>query len=100
MAEGLDWAEHHPVVDGYRAYRPMPYDRAAWDLMSVLWVTAGEDLFTVSEPGRLSVDSEGYMHFEPREEGTHRFLTATDAQAEALGRLIVETFTDELPADK
>ena len=48
MAEGLDWAEHHPVVDGYRAYRPMPYDRAAWDLMSVLWVTAGEGLFTVS----------------------------------------------------
>ena len=100
MAEGLDWAEHHPVVDGYRAYRPMPYDRAAWDLMSVLWVTAGEDLFTVSEPGRLSVDSEGYMHFEPCEGGTHRFLTATDAQAEALGRLIVETFTEELPADK
>lgn len=100
MAEGLDWAEHHPVVDGYRAYRPMPYDRAAWDLMSVRWVTAGEDLFTVSEPGRLSVDSEGYMHFEPCEGGTHRFLTATDAQAEALGRLIVETFTEELPADK
>ncbi len=40
------------------------------------------------------------MHFEPCEGGTHRFLTATDAQAEALGRLIVETFTEELPADK
>lgn len=97
MAEGVEWAEHHPVVEGYRNYRTMPYDRATWDLMSVLYVIEGDEMFTVSEPGRLSIDPQGYMHFEAQPEGRDRVLTATDAQAEAIGRCYVERFTTPYP---
>ncbi len=97
MAEGVDWAEHHPVVEGYRNYRTMPYDRATWDLMSALYVIEGDEMFTLSEPGLLSIDEEGYMHFTAREDGRDRILTATDCQAEAIGRYYVERFTSPYP---
>lgn len=97
MAEGVEWAEHHPVVEGYRTYRTMPYDRATWDLMSALYVIEGDEMFTTSEPGRISIDGEGYMHFTPQPDGRDRYLTATEAQAEAIGRYYVERFTSPYP---
>ncbi len=97
MTESPEWAEHHPVVEGYRNYRTMPYDRATWDLMSVLYITEGDAMFTMSEPGRLSVDGEGYMHFAPQQGGRDRYLTATAEQAAEIGRYYVERFTSPYP---
>jgi len=35
------WAAEHPLVDAYRCYHEMPYDRPTWDLTSVLYVVEG-----------------------------------------------------------
>ena len=50
------WAGKHPMVEGYKAYRKMPYDRPTWDMMSVLYVLRPE-MFGVSEPGIICVDA-------------------------------------------
>lgn len=84
------WATLHPVVEGYRHYREMPYDRATWDLLSVVWLLHPE-YFTVSEPGTVVVDDAGYTHFTPAAEGRHRWLTATPEQCDALRDYIVRT---------
>lgn len=92
IENGFGWTERHPVVEGYRNYHPMPYDRPTWDLLSVVYLIR-PDLFTVSEPGRITVDSLGYTRFAPDPQGRHVWLTATDEQAEALRDYLIETTT-------
>lgn len=84
------WTTLHPVVEGYRHYHPMPYDRPTWDLLSVVYLLH-PDRFTVSEPGRITVDSLGFTRFAPDPAGRHVWLTATDEQAEALRDYLIET---------
>lgn len=86
------WTKLHPVVEGYKNYHKMPYDRASWDLLSVVWLLRPE-LFTVSEPGTVSVDERGYTHFTPDPGGRHVRLSATPEQAAALRDYIVRTTT-------
>ena len=86
------WTQLHPVVEGYKNYHKMPYDRPTWDLLSVVYLLHPE-LFTVSEPGTVTVDDKGFTHFTPDPAGKHRRLTATPEQAAALRRYIVETTT-------
>lgn len=72
---------NHPVVDGYRAYRPMPYDRPTWDLTSVLYaVRPDRGYFSLSEPGTIHVDQEGKTRFEPGSGGRHRYLIVDTVQ--------------------
>lgn len=86
------WTTLHPVVEGYKNYHKMPYDRATWDLLSVVWLVR-PDLFTVGEPGRVRVDERGYTHFTPDPGGRHVRLSATPEQAAALRDYIVRTTT-------
>ena len=55
----FDWAGLHPVVEAYKAYLPMPYDRETWDPTAVLYAVEGDKWFTVSEPGRITVSDVG-----------------------------------------
>lgn len=89
---GFGWTDLHPVVEGYRRYRRMPYDRASWDLLSVVYLLR-PDLFTVSEPGFVRVDGEGFTRFTPDPSGRHRWLTASPRQADSLSKYIVRTTT-------
>ena len=34
IAEDFGWAEHHPMVEAYKAYHEMPYDRPTWDVIA------------------------------------------------------------------
>ena len=86
------WAKLHPVVEGYVHYRKMPYDRATWDLLSVVWLLHPE-YFTVSEPGTVVVDDAGFTHFTPSAEGRHRLLSATPEQCATLRDYIIRTTT-------
>ncbi len=71
----------HPVAVGYRAYMEMPYDRPTWDLTSVLYAVRPErGYFSLSPPGRIAVDEEGYTRFTPEKGGPHRYLTADGAE--------------------
>lgn len=77
------WTDAHPVVEGYKHYRKMPYNRATWDLLSVLFVTNPE-MFGMGEPGTVTVDKKGFTNFTPETGGKHRVLTLTDKQARAV----------------
>lgn len=86
------WTKLHPVVEGYKNYHKMPYDRASWDLLSVVWLFHPE-YFTESEPGTVTVDDKGFTNFSPHPDGRHRWLTATPEQQAQLRDCIVRTTT-------
>ncbi|MBL8174191.1 MAG: nucleoside hydrolase [Bryobacterales bacterium] len=72
---------NHPIADGYRAYKAMPYDRPTWDLTSVLYAVRPErGYFSLSEPGKIHVDDEGKTRFESLPEGRHRYLMVDGVQ--------------------
>jgi inosine-uridine nucleoside N-ribohydrolase len=75
------WAADHPVVDAYRAYMKMPYDRQTWDLTAVLYaVRPGGGYFGLSAPGRITADDAGRTSFRAAAAGRHRYLVLTEAQ--------------------
>ena len=78
------WAGPHPVVEAYKAYMKMPYDRPTWDPTAVLYAVEGESWFKVSEPGFITVTDEGSTYFTPDENGTRKYLMVDDAQAKAI----------------
>ena len=93
------WAGLHPIVEAYKAYQPMPYDRPTWDPTAVLYAVEGGSWFTVSEPGRITVTDEGSTLFTPDPDGTRRYLSVTPEQAEAIRDHFVEVITTP-PANK
>lgn len=89
----FDWAGIHPVVEAYKAYLPMPYDRETWDPTAVLYAVEGDKWFTVSEPGRITVSDVGSTFFTPDEKGDRRFLSVDEAQATAVKAHFIERIT-------
>lgn len=75
------WAKLHPVVEGYKAYMKMPYDRETWDLTSVLYALRPDHgYFGLSPEGTVTVDDKGNTAFKATPGGRHRYLTVNDAQ--------------------
>ena len=69
------WAPDHPVVEAYRTYMKMPYDRQTWDLTAVLYaVRPGGGYFELSAPGRITADDAGRTSFHAEAAGKHRYL--------------------------
>jgi len=75
------WSPSHPVVDAYRAFKPMPYDAPAPALAATLHaVHPDEGYFKLSEPGTISVLDDGRTRFTPGANGKHRYLIVDPAQ--------------------
>jgi inosine-uridine nucleoside N-ribohydrolase len=75
------WTADHPVVDAYRAYMKMPYDRQTWDLTAVLYaVRPAGAYFDLSAPGRIAADDAGRTSFRADAAGKHRYLVLAEAQ--------------------
>jgi inosine-uridine nucleoside N-ribohydrolase len=75
------WSTDHPVVDAYRSYKKMPYDRPTWDLTAVLYaVRPWGGYFGLSPAGRITADAEGRTQFRPDASGRHRYLVLDEAQ--------------------
>jgi inosine-uridine nucleoside N-ribohydrolase len=75
------WTPRSPVVDGYRAYMKMPYDRETWDLTAALYAVRPEaGYFGLSQPGTIIVGQKGETSFAPSPQGRHRYLTVDDTQ--------------------
>jgi inosine-uridine nucleoside N-ribohydrolase len=85
------WAGNHPVVDAYRNYKPMPYDRPTWDLTAALYAVRPDGrYFSLSPPGRVTVNNEGQTAFHADTSGRHRYLILEDGQrARTLEALIL-----------
>lgn len=88
----FSWASAHPVIDGYKYYMDMPYDRPSWDLLSIIYITRPE-LFIKSEPGKVQVNAKGYTFYTPDKNGNVVWLTSSDSQLQELDRHIVETIS-------
>ncbi len=85
------WSPAHPVVDAYRAYKPMPYDAPSWAMTAVLYaIRPQEGYFKLSEPGAVTVLDDGRTRFAPSAEGKHRYLIADPAQKER----VIQTYTE------
>lgn len=93
IAEDFGWAEYNPMVEGYKAYLPMPYDRPTWDLTAVLYAVEGirgendASYFNVVGPGKLEFTDESFTRFTPDPECDRYYLEADSLQmANILGR--------------
>ena len=60
LEAGIAWAPHHPIVDAYRAFRPMPYDAPSRTLAAALQaVSPDQSYFDVSPPGTITIADDG-----------------------------------------
>ncbi len=85
------YVENHPVVDAYRAYQKMPYDRPTWDLTAALYaVRPDRGYFSLSPPGQISADAQGRTHFAESPGGKHRYLTVDATQRARTLEALVE----------
>lgn len=85
------WATDHPVVDAYRAYKPMPYDAPSWDMIAVLQAVKPDDgYFKLSEPGTVTVAGDGRTRFTANPQGRHRYLIFDPAQKDR----VLKAFTE------
>lgn len=81
MREDYGYAKRHPLVEAYGYYRGLKNDQPTYDLTSVLYAVRPErGYFTLSGPGRIVVDEDGFAHFEPDAAGQHRVMSVTPAQ--------------------
>jgi purine nucleosidase len=85
------WSQAHPVVDAYRAAKPMPYDAPASALAAVLYAArpTAED-FQLSPPGVVAVLDDGRVRFTPAAGGKHRYLVADPAKRAG----VIQTYTE------
>ena len=85
------WSPNHPVVDAYRAYKPMPYDAPTGDMAAVLYaIRPQENYFKLSEPGTVMVLDDGRTKFTPSAKGLHRYLIADPSQKEKIIKAYIE----------
>ena len=81
------WAESgHPMVEAYKSYLPMPYDRPTWDLTSLLYAVEGDSFFTMHGPFTMEVTEKGGTIFTPDENGNRYYMMVDAAQADAINK--------------
>jgi hypothetical protein len=91
IAKDFDWSKDHPIVDAYRANKPMPYDAPTGSMAAVLYAARPqENFFKVSDSGTVTVDSDGRTKFTASATGKHKILSADPEQHERIGKLYTE----------
>ena len=88
-------APMHPMVEAYKSYQQMPYDRPTWDLTSVLYSVEGPSYFNVSPAGNLNVTDLGATEFTPDAAGNRYYLTVDSIQAENIKQHFVQLLTKQ-----
>jgi hypothetical protein len=86
------WAPAHPVAEAYKANGTMPYDASSQAVAAAVYATAPtDDLFKLSEAGRIEVRDDGSTRFIPWPLGKHRYIVpGSDA---AWKERVVKTYT-------
>ena len=99
IVDGFKWATNNPLVTAYSVYKPMPYDRPCWDLITVLTAIEPDNTqyFTYSAPGEIRVKNKGdnkdLTIFIPTANGIHRNVSANAQQAENMKKRFVEVIS-------
>lgn len=85
------WSPAHPVADAYRIAGRMPYDAPAPALAAMAYaVKPGDGLFSLSDPGTITVTDDGRTTFTPNPAGKHRYLIVDPAQKERVTKLYTD----------
>jgi len=93
IEEDFQWASHHPMVKGYKAYLPMPYDRPTWDLTAVLYAVEDSSFFTISPPGKIQITEKGNTLFTHRKGGNRFYLSVDSIQSGKIKNHFIEIIT-------
>jgi inosine-uridine nucleoside N-ribohydrolase len=84
----------NPLCVSYCNWGHMPYNRQTWDLTSVfVAVEPGEEYFSYSPYGTITIDSEGNSVFTQNEKGKHRYLILDSSNAENVVNKLVRVVT-------
>ena len=90
IEKGFDWADRHPVVEAYKIFKKMPYDRPLWDLTSVFYAVREKyGYFSLSPHGRVSVLENGTVNFHKDRLGPHQHLQFGAFRREAIQKELV-----------
>ncbi len=85
------YVKHHPAAEAYYLYEPPPHNRPSWDLTSVLYaVLPDRGFFDLSEPGKVTVESDGFTRFTPEANGRDRYLKMSEPQAIRVKEALVQ----------
>lgn len=91
----FDWAPDHPMVEAYKCYLEMPYDRPTWDLTSVLYAAEGSSFFDVSPTGNIKISENASSSFEIDSNGKHQYLSVDSIQAEKIKQHFIELISSK-----
>ena len=81
IARDFGYVADHPLAEAYRMYCGPDHDRPCWDLTSVLYAVLPEaGYFTLSPPGTVRLQEDGYTLFDERADGKHRYLIVDERQ--------------------
>jgi inosine-uridine nucleoside N-ribohydrolase len=90
----FQWVKYHPVVEAYKYYLKMPYNRPAWDLLALLYVVENSPrYFGMSEWGSVTVDDKGFTKFTTGAGGNRAYLTVTKEQAGTILNRFIQLIT-------
>lgn len=84
------WTAAHPMVEAYKCYLEMPYDRPTWDLTSVLYAIEGGSYFDISPAGTIEVNDKAITTFTPDENGSRYYLMVDPVQAENIKQHFIQ----------
>lgn len=93
IEKDFDWAELNPIVEAYKSYLHMPYDRPMWDPTALMYAVEGEKWFTMSPNGQISITDEGSTLFTATTDGDRKYMMVDTLQAKA----IIEHFVELIP---
>lgn len=85
------YVSHHPISESYCLYLPMPYGRPAWDPTATLYAACPDyGYFSLSQPGQVTVENDGFTRFVPSKDGRDRFLIVNEAQIARVKEALVQ----------
>jgi hypothetical protein len=95
LDKAFSWAPNHPVVDAYKAYKPMPYDAPLYDLAATHYaIHPDSGFFELSASGNIAVADDGSMKFTPGS-GTVKSITILPAKKDDLLAALIAAATEK-----
>jgi hypothetical protein len=95
LDKAFSWAPNHPVVDAYKAYKPMPYDAPLYDLAATHYaIHPDSGFFELSAAGKVNVADDGSMKFTPGN-GAVKSIGIVQAKKEELLAALVTAATEK-----
>lgn len=93
IANDFAWSSN-PMVEGYKAYLEMPYDRPTWDVISAFYACHPDfEGFTLSDKGEVSVIGEGITEWRDDKNGRYRILIPNEEQRSQILNYFLQTLT-------